>query len=201
MCETKNWRNRFCCYSCQAPHPGGEAHADALREEGAEQARLRELGRCAQPGWGDEAGATGGDGSGDAAPGTKEYGHRLARMAEAAEQMRKEWGETAAASLREQYEQAAQHHAKAKPLDVRVSTALRHKEHAEAKLEAKKKRLQQLQEEAKAKTQEAADYEQVVAEQAAKLQQCVAAIAEVRDEAEREGALAGRCCCRYWCGC
>ena len=67
-CGTTNWRNRLCCYSCQAPHPGGEAHAAALREEGAEQARLRELGRTAQPGVGDEPKATGGDGSGDASP-------------------------------------------------------------------------------------------------------------------------------------
>ena len=69
--------------------PRGAAHAAALREEGAEQARLRELGRSAQSGGGDEPKAAGGDGSGDATPGTREFGKRLARMAEAAEKTRK----------------------------------------------------------------------------------------------------------------
>ena len=48
-----------------------------------------------------------------------------------------------------------------------------------------------MQEEAKAKAQEAVDFEQVVAQHDAKLRHSVAALAEVREEAEREGALAG----------
>ena len=174
QCGQSNWRNRVACWVCQRPHPEGDAHTAALREELEEQARLKDI---KERGQGDK----------QPKPGSKEYATYLEKTAKMLKDLVKMCGEEPAAVLREKYNKEKAEHEAARPLDERVKVARRGLDQVEAKLEAARKRHAQFDEEQR-KAAEKRDAEAAaIAELEADACKAKEDLQAVKAEVEREG--------------
>ena len=173
-CGQSNWRSRVACCVCQRPHPEGDAHTAALREELEDQARLKDIKDREQ-------------GDKQPKPGSRAYAAYLEKTAKMLQELVKMCGEGPAAVLREKYTKEKAEHEAARPLDERVTLARRGLDKIEAKLEASKKRHAQYEEEQRTAAEKRDAEAAAIVEQEAEACKARKELQAVKAEVEREG--------------